>query len=350
MGTVKQRIEDERGEEMVLAAGMGKVDRVAALLAAGTPVDYVGEAGMSALMYAGFYGQGTVVELLLEGGAEVNGRALQGTTREGQTPLMQVAGSLRCGDRPGLIRRLVAAGAEIDAQDADGRTALLSAIDESRKVPPGMDGLADSVRALLDLGADPNLADHEGFTPLMAVVARFEAEAARPGASSGEAMEAYAAPLRAAGASEAGLESVRLLEAARAGDDQRARQLIAAGARVDLRYDRGSPLMNAAMEGHRSTAELLLAAGADSDRAENDPDPAAPDQIGFNPLLRAADGGHLDVVRLLVDRGADVTVRNSFGSALDYARAGQRQGGMKERPWDELIGVLEDLGVPSTRD
>ena len=60
-----------------------------------------------------------------------------------------------------------AAIAPIDARDSDGRTALMLAV---------LQGRLDTVVALLGRGADPNVADTSGVTPLQAARAQHQPE------------------------------------------------------------------------------------------------------------------------------------------------------------------------------
>jgi uncharacterized protein len=60
------------------------------------------------------------------------------------------------------LATLLEGGSEVDARDAEGRTALMQAI---------LHGQAQAVAILLDHGADPNAADAHGTTPLEAAVA-----------------------------------------------------------------------------------------------------------------------------------------------------------------------------------
>jgi hypothetical protein len=68
------------------------------------------------------------------------------------------------GDVPALRTQLASAG-DIDARDAQGRTALMLAT---------LNGQADAVAVLLAHGADPSAADARGTTPLQAAIAAEE--------------------------------------------------------------------------------------------------------------------------------------------------------------------------------
>ena len=102
-----------------------------------------------------------------------------------------------------------------------------------------------------------------------------------------------------------------LYEAAKAGDRERVRQLLADGAEVDLPEHLDTALHAAAMGGSASVAALLLAAGADIER------------IGMlgTPIHVAATAGAIDVVKLLVAQGADVDAMDMDcgRTALHYA-------------------------------
>jgi ankyrin repeat protein len=65
------------------------------------------------------------------------------------------------GDVP-TLQRLVAAHVDINARDANGRTALMLAV---------LQGQKEAVDTLLAAGADPNAADSSGTTPLRAALA-----------------------------------------------------------------------------------------------------------------------------------------------------------------------------------
>jgi len=85
-----------------------------------------------------------VVDLLIQGGADVNTR-----TNSGQTALFV------CRHKPELVKPLVAAGADLEARDRNGQTALIR-----MAFSPGL------VRALLENGADPAATTPKGDTAL----------------------------------------------------------------------------------------------------------------------------------------------------------------------------------------
>ncbi|HTA45198.1 MAG TPA: ankyrin repeat domain-containing protein [Bryobacteraceae bacterium] len=159
----------------------------------------------------------------------------------GITPLMYAAeiGSLDA------MRLLIDRGADVNAQNAFGSTALMWSVSEPAKV-----------RLLLDHGADVNITARSGRTAL--IIAAFTNPSA---------------------------EVVRLL--------------LAKGARVGVMDTRHVTPLNAATFGDdTATARLLLEAGADI----NTPDTF----IGLTPLMNAAGNRNVEAVKLLLAKGATV--------------------------------------------
>ena len=128
--------------------------------------------------------------------------------------------------------------------------------------------------------------------------------------------------------------TTQLMRAAREGDEKRVRELVAAGAKLDLVDVRGwSALHHATFNDHAGVAKLLLngkfeGKGADTNRRTN---------AGETALIWASFQGREAVVRLLLARGADVTLRDRVGTALTWARDFDRAA---------VVALLEAHGVP----
>lgn len=160
-----------------------------------------------------------------------------------------------------VVRALLAQGADVNAKDTHGGSALEAA---------AFAGNADIALVLLERGAEVNSKDKYGNTALMC--AAFNSKT----------------------------DVVRLL--------------LKRGADIHAKANNGDTalLMAAKFEGREDVVRVLLDGGADV---------SAKDEAGFTALLAAAYAGKPDVVRLLLDRGAKVNAEcdNNGYTALMWA-------------------------------
>ena len=258
------------------------------LIGAGADVNAANDLGMTALLMAARRGHGALVDRLLTAGADANA-----ALPSGETALMAAAraGSLQA------VNALLARGARVNtAEPTRGQTALMWAVANRR---PAV------TRALLDAGADIG-----ARTAARRRVYNMGGSRSAGSASGGIALEEVA---------EGG--NTALLFAARSGDVESARLLLAAGADArDSAADGNPALVIAAHSGHGSLAALLLRAGADPN--------AAP--LGYTALhaavlrgtlrdrgVRNADpGAGAPLVRALLAHGADPNARLARGTPV----------------------------------
>ncbi len=130
---------------LMLAAQMGSVGMVRALVEGGAIIDFTNGYGDTALHHANIV---EVVEILIEAGADVNR-----LSRLGDPPLVSTAAS---GDAA-IASALIRAGADINIQSSEGDSPLIEA---------AWAGNYEVVELLIRYGADPALRNKEGLTAL----------------------------------------------------------------------------------------------------------------------------------------------------------------------------------------
>ncbi len=337
---------------LMLAAGAGSAEAVTALAARGAAVNAVERrTGTSALVWAAVGNHAGAIRALLRAGADVNvrskvtafphtppgviGDALEaGSSYVGQTvlpkggwtPLMYAArqGS---GD---AAAALIDAGANLDAQDPDGTTALAFAV---------INGHAGVAGLLAARGANPDIGDRTGMTPLYAAVDLHTMA------------KGFGRPDPPPHAVAGAVEMVKMLLAHGADPNPRltGRTLKRVYTPGDGRLGKGAtPYMRAARAGDAQLMRILLAGGAD---------PALTQENGNSPLLLSAGVGHrgaiggteamaIETIALSLERGADINAVNNAGdtavhvaATTDFAGSGTAAGSAR------IIRFLAERGA-----
>ncbi len=240
------------------AAALRRCRAVEILLAAGAAVDLdpaYGERVEPPLLAALQNGHIDLAIRLLKAGADGSVRIPVGAEK-GWTALMLAAAFVGPGQpSPAalarLSRRLVRAGADLEAENAQGRTALVLA---ARRCEP------EIAAALLSLGADPERRDHQDNTAWMHAAFRRvildDPEVVERARRTARILERRG-PLRQ------DRRQIELMTAAGAGQLRQVERALANGAAVDHRVEDWTALGLAAAAGHADVVRRLLAAGAD---------------------------------------------------------------------------------------
>jgi ankyrin repeat protein len=343
------------GETVLMrAARSGSVPAIQALLEHGAQVNAAeGWLGETALMWAASENHASAVRLLVEKGAQIDARSKliefpdlkypstglvrMVLPRGGWTPLMYAArqGSLEA------VRTLSNLKADLNVKDPDGLTALVIAI---------LNAHYEVAAALVENGADPNLADVSGRAALYALAdmhtlaPMFSRPAPVPtgqldalglakvllarGARPNQVLTRALLPRHHnPGDRTMGEGSTPFMRAAQGGDVALMRLLLDSGA-------------DAALTQKNGTTALMLAAGGPGDSLQEEDaiaalelclekglDINAVNTAGETAVHRAVDSGANDVVRFLAARGARLDVKNKRGSTpLDVALADGRDG------------------------
>ncbi|MBR5609337.1 MAG: ankyrin repeat domain-containing protein [Elusimicrobiaceae bacterium] len=188
---------------LILASKFGQTKEVKDLISKGVKANIAsGINHATPLMYAS---NAPIARILLSAGANVNAK-----DDFGNTALLAACDK----DKNGVIKVLLAAGANVNAKDSNGNTPLLEACFWGKK---------DAVKVLLAAGADVNVKDKYGETPIF--------HTHKP-------------------------EIMRVL--------------IKAGANVNVKDSNGgTPLLEACFLGEKEAIKVLLVAGADINAKDN---------------------------------------------------------------------------------
>ncbi len=312
-----------------VAASVEGLQTVPMLLEAGADIHARDSNGDSPLLVAasGGFRNPEILEILVEAGADVNDRNERGTTvllSALGSPADRVADvvrrlldlgadanapgllhrAARQGDNPELIAVLVGAGADVNARDDRGTTALLQAVEA--KLPA-------NVAALIEAGADASVLTQGGDTPL-------HLAAIWP-------PQSY----------------VRKDDPPDPTDTLMVIALVAAGADVDACNERGeTPLHPATRNRHQPVVDKLLALGAD---------PVAVDNLGRVPRPPVCDWADrdffdrapLESVLVCLQAGADVHARAEWDETPLHLLV--KHGGTGDHPPAEIVAAFVAAGA-----
>lgn len=199
--------------------------------------------GMTPLHYSAYFGNAAVFDYLIQKGGNLNT-----LDRRGLAPVWFTVS----GQRPAMLRKLIAMGADLSIKNEDGDNLLFRAI---------VTGNRELVQILLDNGFDPVQPNGNKITPIE-----------------------YAA----------NANSVEIMDL-----------LVSKGASLTVPSPRMSLLFRAAVSGGAEALHYLLDRGfAIDEQAAN----------GRTPLLMALDFGNVEAARGLMMRGANINLANSDGT------------------------------------
>ncbi len=337
------------------AAVLGDAALIERLLKADANVDSPNDDGQTALMLVARSGNVAAAKVLLRHGANINARE---SWRQ-QTALMWAAAQAQ----PEMVKLLAGRGAQLDARSLVNDWDRQITVEPRSQARPGggftpllyaaRRGCMPCAKALVEAGADINLASPEGVTPLLMATQNLAFDTAAYLLSKGAdpdrwdstgrvplyaAVDVNTLPSggRADRPSVDAVSSIELIE-----------RLLKAGANPNiqlklmppfrsLRDDRGAdnllttgttPLLRAAKAGDVAAVKLLLAHGAKTDIGN---------VTGITPLMAAAGNASskidtrgryktpaqaIETIELLVKAGADVNQRDAGGQTALFGAA-----------------------------
>jgi ankyrin repeat protein len=142
----------ENGRLLLQASQRGDVDTVRRLLTAGAPIDTRDRAGRTPLLLATIANHPAVARVLIEAGADVNA---QDDQRDSPFLYAGAEGRLE------ILRMTLAAGADLASTNRYGGTAL---------IPAAHHGHVETVRVLLETGIDRDHVNRLGWTALLEAI------------------------------------------------------------------------------------------------------------------------------------------------------------------------------------
>ncbi|BDI30785.1 hypothetical protein CCAX7_28360 [Capsulimonas corticalis] len=299
---------------LMAASLKGQVDIARLLLDHGAELNATDREGKSAIHYAGMRGGAEAVRLLVRLGANINAVESFG----GYTPLHLAAGHCNRKIVQDTCAALLAAGADVNARNKWGSTALWSAALAMR---------GDLVDFLLQHGAEIDIRDNSGRTVLIFVTTHFF------GGDIIERLLAHGAQVNARDAESRTALMYAAISARRSIMDT----LLDGGADINLQDIRGATaLMYAA--GEAPAASEIGVLGCEASTRDVGAQTAAWDPAKKAARLAKAYHERAEAIRHLLARGADPTLRDAEGrTALDVA---MQNGNVVEGDNAEMVTVL----------
>ncbi len=350
----------ENATVLHFAAKFGHIDLVKALLPHMTHVNSPEEKGLTALMCALLDNNVDIANILInDGNADVTCK-----TKRGDTAL-----HLAChNDSLSVVENLVKKGASVTAKNSEGTIPIMFAasnkrhdilkflldIDSSLVNEQDDDGdtalnyaakakSIECVRLLVDIGANIEIANQKGCTPLIitchtgteaimdlllsknaAVDPNTETEGVYTSALIAASVANKVLCVKTLLKSGANVKLVdfqhytALCQASKAGHVEVAKELIEAGSDVNHRKPDGwTPLLLAASENREDVCRLLLEHGANVNIAE---------ESGMSPLFITSNNGLPNIVDILIQNGADINFTASGRGGMTPLMAAAKRG------------------------
>ncbi|XP_072936758.1 E3 ubiquitin-protein ligase MIB1 [Epargyreus clarus] len=278
----ESHVTGDANEELVKAAANGDAARCADILARpdGAHADVNGVyGGHTALQAAAQNGHVEVIRTLVEAGAEADAE-----DRDGDRAAHHAA----FGDEPAALRALAAAGADLNARNRRRQTPLHIAVNK---------GHLGVVRTLLQLAVHPSLQDSEGDTPLHDAISKKRDDMLTLLLDHGADMTLT---------NNNGFNALH--HAALRGNPSAMKIMLGKLPRPwivdDAKDDGYTALHLAALNNHAEVAELLVRGGARPDLQNANLQTA---------LHLAVERQHTQIVRLLISHGADLNICDKDG-------------------------------------
>jgi ankyrin repeat protein len=296
---------------LISAAKQGNGPLVKILIDAGADVNAKDNVGNNALTYAAGINDEKMVEMLLEAGADVNAK-----NNSENTALLYAAkgGKATEQELTKMVDNLLDKGADVDAKNNVGYTALLYA---------AMNGYANMVEMLIESDADVNATNTGGSTPLLYAAKNGYTKIVQLLLEAGADVYAMVDGFTASAYAESNgyTDIVKILKDAESLTTPKRRadtmmSIDGDDTAEEEEYKADMALIGAAENGNVSLVKWILDKGADVNAMVD----------GYTALMLASKQGNTKIVKLLLDEGADVNAMVDGDTAL---RLASKQGNTK---------------------
>jgi len=290
---------DEKGTTALMRAAYrgssGHLETMNMLIRAGARLDNKDRDGSTALINAVVGRNSSGLEILLKAQAEINIR-----DKAGNTPLIN---AIKDGFNEEIVRLLLQYGAELNARNDHGASAIIIAAEYCN---------SHHVSTLAAAGANPNLKTNTGRTALMSLVAKNHS-------SSHKTCAAYEDSVRAVIEKGADVNArdnygvTPLMLHTWAGGSSEIRDLLLSNGALRSDIEQNENLIKAIKAGDSAKVSAALKAGASASTLSS---PENEQTV----LMLAVEENRIDIVRLLTKNGADLDATRGKGeTALTLA-------------------------------
>lgn len=317
----------------------------AALIEAGADIHLADLHGGTAFLYAAQNSRAETLQLLIDAGADVHA-----TDGDGMTALM-------CAAQSGIwaeenIQLLIENGADVCAVNQYGETALRFAAAHRTLLPV--------VKILIDAGAEMDACDSSGYTALAVADKLGNTEIARFLLEHGATGTVSASPVQTRKYTQSEIDR-QLFAAVQKSQADKIKSLVESGANLNAEDEKGNtPILLAARQGNLAILKLLFDLGANNDRMDDALRIAAGESSltdcvayllarganvnamndkGRTPLAMAVWQGRIANVRYLLEHGADVKAYQTCGDEMPPLISAARLG------YPEIVQLLLEHGA-----
>lgn len=159
-------------EKLIKAVVARNLEQVRQLITEGVDVNAIAICDKTPLSLAVKNGQISIIEALLDAGADPNLSDQTDDGFAGNSPLMEAVSTDSATNQKEMIHLLIRHGANPNHQNFEGKTVLMVAVECADRMALRGHSQMDVIEALIQIGVNLDIRDNEGYTALMAAGVR----------------------------------------------------------------------------------------------------------------------------------------------------------------------------------